>query len=120
MPIPTRRRGFTLIELLVVISIIAVLISLLLPALAKAREQALRVECGSNMRQIGQDLAMYLSTNAQQYPPMESGNWPFGGFGGVNSVSGVSHPASSFELLYYGPDSAPAGTTNPNTTLQPD
>src|SRR5438132_14343606 len=45
-------RGFTLIELLVVIAIIAVLIAILLPALTRARQQAQRVQCLSNMRQV--------------------------------------------------------------------
>lgn len=58
-----KERAFTLIELLVVISIIAVLLAVLLPALAKAREEGKKTLCMSNLRQIGISKDMYLESN---------------------------------------------------------
>src|SRR5678815_429794 len=63
-----RRAGFTLVELLVVIGIIAVLIGILMPALIAARKAANTTQCGSNMRQIGNAMRMYLDQNKGKFP----------------------------------------------------
>ncbi len=68
-------RGFTLVELLVVIGIIALLISILLPSLAKARESANTMACLSNLKQIGLGITMYAADNRGLLPPSNWSAW---------------------------------------------
>ena len=62
------RRGFTLIELLVVIAIIAILAAILFPVFAKAREQARKTTCASNLKQIGMALLQYVQDYDERWP----------------------------------------------------
>jgi prepilin-type N-terminal cleavage/methylation domain-containing protein/prepilin-type processing-associated H-X9-DG protein len=85
---PVLRRGFTLIELLVVIAILAILAALLFPVFARAREQARRAICTSNLKQMGSALRMYTDD--------WDGAWPFNTHKTGNQLS-----ARSFEELQY-------------------
>jgi prepilin-type N-terminal cleavage/methylation domain-containing protein/prepilin-type processing-associated H-X9-DG protein len=77
------KRGFTLIELLVVIAIIAILAAILFPVFARARENARRASCQSNLKQIGLGMVMYIQDFDERYPmadwttsPTVDGAWP--------------------------------------------
>ncbi len=89
------KQGFTLIELLVVISIIALLIAILLPALSQARETAKVIQCASNLRSIGQVFHIYAVDHDDVFPPGMEYSYKYADRQGANAFSpfaGVDRP----------------------------
>ncbi len=81
----TNRNGFTLIELLVVIAIIALLLSILMPVLGKARTSAMQLKCTHNLKQINLTIQLYTDDYGNSYPcaadPVYAGVWLWMGRG---------------------------------------
>ena len=104
-----KRFGFTLIELLVVIAIIAILASVLLPAIARAREEGRKSNCKSNLRQVGITMEAYVDNYGDQR------FLPFDADGGVESLSLLYSPP---QQLLTGPGVVTCPSTVDNITTR--
>ena len=116
-----KRFAFTLIELLVVIAIIAILASLLLPALANAKNQAAKAKCVSNLKQIGLAVDLFCQDNADMFPPAgdQSGlanrqtswdnyiNWYLGSGNLTQSLAGITTNSVTPQVLRCPADAGP-------------
>lgn len=100
----SRPAGFTLVELLVVIGIIAVLISILLPSLGRARESANRIACLSNLRQLGIAFVMYANDNEGYLPaagrgaPWLAEDWVYWQTANNGFFPGTRDPAEALDI----------------------
>ena len=107
-----QRKAFTLIELLVVIAIIAILAAILFPVFARARENARRASCQSNLKQIGLGIAQYTQDYDEKFPTRTGGNAP------VSSNTGgvwiILQPYLKSEQIYQCPSetNAPGGAAS--------
>lgn len=108
-----KKQGFTLIELLVVIAIISILAAILFPVFARARENARRASCMSNLKQIGLGIMQYTQDNDERYPPNWNGDQtpnaneldtdpgkPSGVFQVAGNVSGGGHYRTWMDYIY--------------------
>ncbi|HTV47421.1 MAG TPA: prepilin-type N-terminal cleavage/methylation domain-containing protein [Phycisphaerae bacterium] len=116
-----KRRGFTLIELLVVISIIALLIAILLPSLAKAKELANRTACEANIRSILQSMTIYAQSNQSTFPCVAGPAAPTGQYANspTNAMTGIyTNTAGAMVSDWYtSATSAGAGAGSPLGSL---
>lgn len=105
-----QRRAFTLIELLVVIAIIAILAAILFPVFARARENARRTSCLSNLKQFGLAMMQYTQDYDETYPKASSGGMDAAPPGGAQNLGGTTwawqqllHPYHKSLQIFYCP-----------------
>jgi len=96
---PRERKGFTLVELLVVVAIIALLVSILLPALNKARELAKRVKCQAQLSALGRSLALYQGDFNDENPTVCRSDSALQNYFGNLSYNDSSNPPDSWVVL---------------------
>jgi prepilin-type N-terminal cleavage/methylation domain-containing protein/prepilin-type processing-associated H-X9-DG protein len=114
----TRKKGFTLIELLVVIAIISILAAILFPVFARARENARRTSCISNLKQMGLALMQYAQDNDEGFPNTHitgSAPYPDGTIwnSGIWYWGQILYPYHKSRQVFFCPSSSSPDRTDP-------